>query len=93
MNHTLTSLISITTFTCILYFICSKLKFDSWLDKSNARRITAIFLSSIVFVGVLGGASESHITGIYYSILEGISYSQFSIVISFITSKKSRVKS
>ncbi|WP_206869956.1 hypothetical protein [Clostridium zeae] len=92
MNHILASMISICIFTLILYFICSKLKFDLWLDKSNARRITAIFLTFMIFVGVLGGASESHITGIYYSIAEGISYSQFIVVISFITSRRSRMK-
>lgn len=92
MNHILASLISITTFTCILYFICSKLKFDYWLDKSNSRRIAAIFLTFFIFVGVLGGANESHITGIYYSIAEGISYSQFIVVIAFVSSKKSRMK-
>jgi predicted PurR-regulated permease PerM len=92
MNHTLASVISIFIFSLVLYFTCSKLKFDYWLDKSNARRITAIFLTFFIFVGVVGGINEAHITGIYYAIGQGIAYSQFFIVISFVTSKKSRMK-
>ncbi|GKU25470.1 hypothetical protein [Clostridium folliculivorans] len=91
MNHILATMILIGIFTSILFFICSKLKFDHWLDKSNVRRVAAIFLTFFIFVGVLGGAEESHITGIYYSIAEGISYSQFIVVISFVSSKKSRM--
>ncbi|MBK1809042.1 hypothetical protein JHL18_00050 [Clostridium sp. YIM B02505] len=93
MNHILNTMVLIGIFASILFFICSKLKFDHWLDKSNTRRITAIFLTFFIFVGVLGGASESHIAGIYYSIAEGVAYSQFIVIISFVSSKKSRMKS
>lgn len=92
MNHILASVISIFIFSLILYFTCSKLKFDYWLDKNNVRRITAIFLTFMIFVGVVGGIGEAHITGIYYAIGQGIAYSQFIVVISFVASKKSRME-